>query len=49
MSIKGGRVFKIGNQGVNVFVEPFLNVGDDIAGESEWGIKLNFTLLFPER
>ena len=38
----------MGDQKVNAFVAPFYNVGDDVDGQGEWGIKLSFTLLFPQ-
>lgn len=42
-----GKEFKIGNQSNNVYVIPFYNVGDAVAGNTEWGIKLSWALLFP--
>jgi hypothetical protein len=42
-----GKEFKIGNQSNNVYVIPFYNVGDAAAGNTEWGIKLSWALLFP--
>ena len=43
-----GRVFSMGKQKVNCFVQPHYNVGDDIIGQDQWGLKFNMTLLFPE-
>jgi len=48
LSVRGGRVFSIGDQKVNMFLQPFISVGDDVTGQGEWGIKLNLTLLFPQ-
>jgi hypothetical protein len=47
-SSKGGRVFAIGGQRVNLFLQAFHSVGDNVAGQGEWGIKLSLALPFPE-
>jgi len=47
LSWRVGKVFSIGDQKVNAFVSSFYNVGDDVPGKGEWGIKLSFSLLFP--
>lgn len=46
LSFKVGRVFTMGDQPVNIFISPYYNVGDEVAGQGQWGIKLSFTLLF---
>lgn len=48
LSARIGKVGHIGNQPVNIFIQGHKNVGDQLTGQSEWGIKLNVTLLFPE-
>jgi len=42
-----GRVTKLGNTPVNIFIEPFYDWSWQNPGD-EWGIKLNLTLLFPK-
>jgi hypothetical protein len=42
-----GRVFKIGRQNVNCFVEPFWNTSHD-GPSPRYGISLGLTLLYPE-
>jgi hypothetical protein len=42
-----GRVTKLGNTPVNLFIEPFYDWSWNNPGD-EWGIKLNLTLLFPQ-
>lgn len=45
-----GKVCKIGHQPVNIFVEPFYTPEGLRRGPaSEWGVKLNVTLLFPDK
>ncbi len=48
LSARIGKVGSMGNQKVNIFLQGYRNVGDSITGQSEGGIKLNVTLLFPE-
>ena len=48
VGVRFGRVTKFGTQPVNIFVEPFYDLSGNNKG-NEWGIKLNLTLLFPER
>ncbi|MHC4922185.1 MAG: hypothetical protein ACYTKC_21670, partial [Planctomycetota bacterium] len=47
LGLRLGRVTKLGQQPVNIFVEPFYDVSGNNKG-NEWGVKLSFTLLFPE-
>jgi hypothetical protein len=42
-----GKVTKLKNQHVNIFVEAFYDVSSNNPG-NEWGAKINLTLLFPE-
>ena len=50
LEVKIGKVLKIGQQPVNVFIEPFYTPDGLHKGPaSEWGIKLNVTFLFPEK
>ena len=45
-----GKVTKLGNQPANIFVEPFYTPeGLRNGPAAEWGIKLNVTLLFPDK
>jgi hypothetical protein len=45
-----GKVLKVGNQPINVFVEPFYTPEGLRRGPaSEWGVKLNVTFLFPDK
>ncbi len=48
LSWRVGRVFAIGEQQVNIAVSPYYNVGDDVPGQGQWGVKLSVTLLFPQ-
>lgn len=43
-----GKVFKLGDQTFNSFVQPFYNVNHSGPGAQEYGFKLNLTLLLPE-
>lgn len=47
VSIRLGKVTKIGKQPVNIFFEPFYTPAHDGA-TPKWGFKLNLTLLFPK-
>jgi hypothetical protein len=47
LSIKLGHTTKIGKQPVDMFVQPFYTTAHDGAS-SEWGVKFNIALLFPE-
>ncbi|NQT12670.1 MAG: hypothetical protein HQ582_07975 [Planctomycetes bacterium] len=50
LSVKVGKVGKIGCQPVNIFVQPFYTPEGLRSGPaSEWGVKLNVTFLFPEK
>lgn len=45
-----GKITKLGEQPMNVFLEPFYTPEGFRKGPaSQWGIKLNVTLLFPEK
>lgn len=45
-----GRVTKLGEQPVNIFLEPFYTPAGLRSGPaSQWGVKLNITLLFPDK
>ena len=49
LSIGAGKVFQIGSQSVNMFVQPFYTPeGFQSGGKSEWGIKLNVTFILPK-
>lgn len=48
LSLRWGHITKIGKQPVNIFVQPFYTVAHD-GPTAEWGVKLNVTLLFPEK
>ena len=48
LSARLGKVTKLGHQPVNIFIEPFYDVTSPDSGGAEWGIKLSFTMLFPE-
>ena len=47
LGVRVGRVMNIGDQSVNLFVEPFYDLSGNNPG-GEWGLKLNLTLLFPQ-
>lgn len=50
LNVAVGKVLKIGNQPINVFVQPFYTPEGMRQGPaSEWGVKLNVTFLFPEK
>ncbi len=45
-----GKVLKVGEQPINIFVEPFYTPEDLRRGPAaEWGVKLNVTFLFPDK
>ncbi len=46
-ALRLGRVTKLGEQPVNIFVSPFYDLSGNNAG-NEWGVKFNLTLLFPQ-
>jgi hypothetical protein len=48
LGVRVGRVTKLGNQPINVFVEPFYDISGNNKG-NEWGVKLSLTLLFPTK
>ena len=49
LNVRVGKVVKCGNQPINIFVEPFYTPDGLRKGPaSEWGVKLNVTLLFPD-
>ena len=49
ISIRVGKVCKVGDQPLNVFLMPFYTPDGLRKGPaSEWGVKLNVTFLFPE-
>ena len=50
LNIALGKVLKVGNQPINVFVEPFYTPEELRRGPaSQWGVKLNVTFLFPDK
>ena len=50
LNMRLGRVTKLGNAPVNIFVEPFYTPSSfQREGQSEWGIKFNLTFLFPKK
>ncbi len=50
LNIAIGKVLKVGNQPINIFVEPFYTPEDLRNGPgSQWGVKLNVTFLFPDK
>jgi hypothetical protein len=50
LSFALGKVLTVGNQPINVFIEPFYTPEELRTGPaSQWGVKLNVTLLFPEK
>lgn len=50
LNMRLGRVTKLGNAPVNMFVEPFYTPSSfQREGQSEWGIKFNLTFLFPKK
>lgn len=51
LQVAVGKVTKLGNHPVNLFVEPFYTP-DELhsgTGGDQWGVKLNCTFLFPEK
>jgi hypothetical protein len=48
LSFRLGKVFAIARQHVNSNIQFIYNVGDDIPGKDQWGLKFTVTLLFPE-
>ena len=44
--VRIGRITKLGEQPVNIFVEPFYDVSGNNNG-NEWGVKLSISFLFP--
>ncbi|MHC4178980.1 MAG: hypothetical protein ACYSWU_15815 [Planctomycetota bacterium] len=50
LNVALGKVCKVGNQPINVFVQPFYTPEGLRSGPAaEWGVKLNVTLLFPKK
>lgn len=50
LNVALGKVGKLGDRPVNVFVQPFYTPEGLRSGPaSEWGVKLNLTFLFPEK
>ncbi|MCD6392015.1 MAG: hypothetical protein J7M40_00765 [Planctomycetes bacterium] len=50
LNMRLGRVTKLGNAPVNMFIEPFYTPSSfQREGQSEWGIKFNLTFLFPKK
>ena len=50
LNVALGKVCKIGDQPINIFVEPFYTPEDLRSGPaSQWGVKLNVTFLFPDK
>jgi len=50
LNIALGKVLKIGDHPVNIFVEPFYTPEGLRRGPaSQWGVKLNVTFLFPDK
>ncbi len=51
ISVALGKVLTVGNQPINIFVEPFYTpegLRSGVGGD-KWGFKLNVTLLFPDK
>ncbi|MCR9115948.1 MAG: hypothetical protein NXI22_03255 [bacterium] len=50
LNVRVGKIVKVGDQAINVFVEPFYTPEGLRSGPaSEWGVKLNVTFLLPEK
>jgi hypothetical protein len=48
LSFRLGKVYAIARQHMESNVQFIYNVGDDIPGKDQWGLKFTVTLLFPE-
>lgn len=49
LSFRLGKVYAIARQHMESNMQFIYNVGDDIPGKDQWGLKFTVTLLFPEK
>lgn len=48
LNVRVGRVFKIGDQAINMFIQPsYTPKGFQSGGRTEWSVKLNATFIIP--